>query len=174
MVAYINPDVEFPVWKMDIHCTDRLVPAYKQPPHLDGPGFRIVADSWRELAPGEVKIAFDEAEHHPILPDNPCNFYDGEHSFPNYHHIRLLSRQGQRFQVVWTCDTRCYLEDDPEPLEISTAVDFKRVVVWSDNPLDLETARLVLARHFDPANFSPPQQNEYNEQVTFTLWENVR
>ena len=129
--------------------------------------------TWRDLAPGEAEVTFDETEYHPILPDNPCNFYDGEHSFPNAHRIRLLHRNGRRYTVAWTFEIRRYLEDEPRSIEVLAVVEFKRVVVWADHPIDSELAQSALKRYFDPRNFAAPEAECDDRRFTFHLWPNV-
>lgn len=173
MTAYLHYEADRPLWMLDVKCTDRLTPRYRSSPIISGPGFEIDAATWRDLAPGEAEVTFDEAKYHPILPDNPCNFCDGEHSFPNAHRIRLLHRNGRRFTVAWTFEIRSYLEEDPRSVEVLADVEFKRVEVWADDPIDSEMAQSALKRYFDSRNFASPEPKRDGRRYTFQFWPNV-
>ena len=168
--AFIHPTEPGVTWKLEIECTDRYVPDYMQPAHLEGPPMAS-GKGWRELASETFTISYNESDVHPILPDNPCNIYVGWHAFPNHHKIRLLERKQNSFLIDWKCEAKETKNGKPEPIQVLAEIPFTELIVWSRDNISLEAAKLSAARHFDLSDFHEPvrEHGDFGTEVRFRL-----
>lgn len=115
-------------------------------------------NGWRDLVGKQTRVAYEEKDVHPILPDNPANFYlFCEHHVPNQNHVRITGRDGRNFTLNWTC--RIESGRPPgEPLEIDETVAFKEMSVYfaDESGVDVTAARRVLKRHIALSELGKP------------------
>jgi hypothetical protein len=109
---------------------------------------RIDVTDWRDLEGREADVHYAAAEVHPILPDNPGNFYYDNHRVPNDNQIRFSQRQGRTFHVDWRCRARAWAEDEGDPIEVSTRLPFRALEVCFEDQgsVDVTRARELVCR----------------------------
>jgi hypothetical protein len=163
------------LWDITIECNEALVPPRPEDKHEDDPdyagypedcnlelsGLTFPLAGWRELSGKASEVSFVADEVHPILPDNPGNFYfDSCHHVPNDNRVRFGSRAGVWFAVEWECVARAYAEDEGSRIAVNTRLPLRQFQVWFREPgsVSLEVAKQLVLRFAQPGDIGEPVQ----------------
>src|SRR5262245_52715633 len=166
-------------WDIQIECKEALVPprpedkdednpdyaGYPEDCNLELSGLSFPLSGWRELAGKEADVSFAEDEVHPILPDNPGNFYfDSCHHVPNNNRVRFGERKGAWFAVEWQCVAHAYAEDEGKRIEVKTRLPLRQFQVYFREPGagNLEAARQLVLRFARARDIAEPVQRTPN------------
>jgi hypothetical protein len=142
-----EPDAIY--WSIQIECHEARIPpdpedqdeddpdddGYMEDCNLEISGLSFPLASWRGLAGKATEVAFAPEEVHPILPDNPGNFYfDSCHHVPNNNRVRFSRREGARFAVEWQCVAHAYADDEGKRIEVKTRLPLRQFQVYFRDP----------------------------------------
>jgi hypothetical protein len=144
-------------WDITIECNDGLVPprpedkaedpdytGYHEDCNLELSGLCFPLASWRDLQGKASEVSFLASEVHPILPDNPGNFYfDSCHHVPNNNRVRFGRRDGAWFAVEWECVAHAYPDDEGLRIAVNTRLPLRQFQVWFR---DLDAGNLEAAK----------------------------
>jgi hypothetical protein len=148
IIAYFNPNTNDLTWVIEIEAVESELPDGTPSMRLEGPPMEFKGFSeFSEIKQRSFSIAFDQDEVHPILPDNPANFYTGIHAFPNDNEIDVSRVGGSTFRVSW----RFNAEPTPDwqsPVAVEAEIFVKELVIWSDFTIGREAADRVIADRF--------------------------
>jgi hypothetical protein len=162
-------------WDIQIECQETLVPphpddkdegdpddeGYREDCNLELSGLTFPLVGWRELSGQASEVSFAAEEVHPILPDNPGNFYfAGTNHVPNGNRVRFGDRNGVQFAVEWECVAHAYAGDDGYPITVKTRLSLRQFQVWFREPgvVNLEAARQFVLRFARPEDIGEPAQ----------------
>jgi hypothetical protein len=168
-----EPDAIY--WSIEIECYEATIPLHPDDREDDDPpdagyledcaleisGLCFPLDAWRGLAGKVSEVAFAAEEVHPILPDNPGNFYFySRHHVPNNNRIRFGRREGVRFAVEWQCVAHAYAEDKGKRIEVRTHLPLRQFQVHFRDPgaVSLEAARRLVLRFAQAGDIGSPIQ----------------
>ena len=166
-----DPDAVF--WSIQIECNEALVPLRPEDRDEDDPedagllqdctlelsGLTFPLTGWRELAGRSSEASFVADEVHPILPDNPGNFYyDSCHHVPNNNRVRFGRREGVWFDVEWECTAHAYPEDEGLRIAVKTRLPLRQFQVYFPHPgvIRLEAAKQMVLRFARPKDLGEP------------------
>jgi hypothetical protein len=105
-------------------------------------------------------VSFAE-EVHPILPDNPGNFYfDSCHHVPNNNRVRFGRREGVWFAVEWECEAYADPGDQGKRIAVNTRLPLRQFQVYFRDPgaVNLEVAKQLVLRFARPGDMGNPVQ----------------
>lgn len=162
-------------WDITIECQEALVPPRPEDVDEDDPdyagypedctlelsGLTFPLAGWRELSGKASEVSFAADEVHPILPDNPGNFYfDSCHHVPNDNRVRFGSREGVWFGVEWECVACADAEDEGKRIVVKTRLPLRQFQVWFREPSSssLEAAKQLALRFARPEDLGEPTQ----------------
>jgi hypothetical protein len=162
-------------WNIQIECHEALIPprpedkdeddphsaGYPEDCNLELSGLSFPLAGWRELAGKTSEVTFAADEVHPILPDNPGNFYfDSCHHVPNNNRVRFGDRDGARFAVEWQCVAHAYADDEGKRIEVKTYLPLRQFQVYFGVPgsVSLEAARQLVLRFARVGDIGEPVQ----------------
>ena len=168
LCAYMRPDHDGVSWQLKIECLDEYVPNHMQPASLAGPEFGYNGP-WRQLPGEEFRIAFDEKDMHPILPDNPSNIYVGWHACPNYHVIRFVERRANHFLIDWKSVAKESLQDKGRVVWVNGEIPFECVTIWSEKAFDFSRAKEVVSKRFDAADLGDLEVLHSENQASYSF-----
>jgi len=160
-------------WAIQIECQEALVPqhpnakdedededGFYEDCNLELSGLCFPLNDWRELSGKASEVSFSSDEVHPILPDNPGNFYfAGTHHVPNGNRVQFGDREGVRFAVEWECVARAHAGDDGDPMAVRTRLPLRQFQVWFREPAALnvlEAAKQLVLRFARPEDVGEP------------------
>src|SRR6185295_14227168 len=140
--AFISDEKPGVTYRLEIHCTDRYVPSHMQPAYLTGPPMQL-DKNWRRIVGESVKLAYNDKDLHPIMPDNPSNIYIGWHAATNRHHIQIKSRTANRFLIDWHCEAAESDDGGTLPVWLNAEIPFTQLtVIGSEKLTNGEAIRL--------------------------------
>jgi hypothetical protein len=162
-------------WDIQIECQEALVPprpedrdecdpdyaGHPEDCNLEISGLSFPLTDWRELAGKVAEVVFATEDVHPILPDNPGNFYfDSCHHVPNNNRVKFGNREGCRFAVEWRCKAQAYAEEEGKQIEVKTRLPLRQFQVYFREPgsVSLDAARQLVLRFAHPGDIGEPVQ----------------
>jgi hypothetical protein len=161
-------------WDIQIECNEGLVPprpedkaedpdyaGYPEECTLELSGLCFPLTGWRELEGKASEVSFAGNEVHPILPDNPGNFYfDSCHHVPNNNRVRFGRREGVRFAVEWECVAHAHADDKGDRIAVRTRLPLRRFQVWFRDPVavSLAVAKELVLRFARSEDIGEPVQ----------------
>ena len=160
IIAYFNPSTNDLTWVVMI-AADAVSPVdCDQSANLEGPPLEFKNfDTFSALKQQEFSISYPPGEVHPILPDNPGNFYMGVHAFPNSNELKFSRVGNATFKLLWRFNAEMY-EGDESPTYVKTELSVKELVIWKDSPISLEDAESVIEKKFSCLPIASEQAEE--------------
>jgi hypothetical protein len=138
---------------------------------LEITGLPFPARDWRNLEGETFQVKYEAADVHPILPDNPANFYFAtQHHVPNHNQIVIGKRKGCLFNLDWRFVAEGYAEEKGTRVSVGMAIPFRYVKVYFPKRrlIDLKAAQR-LARRFAPDSDLGEPTIEEGDYVCFPV-----
>lgn len=125
---------------------------------LEMQGLEFPVSQWRDLAGLTAAVDFNSADVHPILPDNPGNFYYAtEHHVPEHSRITIGQRRGNQFHVLCRFQPQRYAGEVGGEAEVDALIPLREICVYFADVAQVseEAARACAARFAADGDLGP-------------------